>query len=86
MTDGSPTSRVPTASTAGIRHLLSIADVARILDCHPDGVRKLLGRRALATVSYNRRIKFRPEDVEAYIVRRRMGSVHERLRDPRSVN
>jgi helix-turn-helix protein len=78
--------RIPTTATAGIRHLLSIADVARILDCHPDTVRNLLGRRALATVAYNRRIKFRPEDIEAYIERRRMGSVHERLRDPRAVN
>jgi excisionase family DNA binding protein len=78
--------RVPTAATAGIRHLLSIADVARILDCHPDTVRKLLREGAISTVAYNRRIKFKPADVEALIERVRLGSILDPRRDPRSVN
>jgi helix-turn-helix protein len=77
--------RIPTTATAGIRHLLSIADVARILGCHPEGVRKLLREGAIATACYNRRIKFKPADVEALIERVRMGSIFDPRRDPRSV-
>jgi excisionase family DNA binding protein len=68
MTDGSQTSRVPTDATAGIQHLLRIADVAEILGVSTRTVKRLIASHALATIPIGRRsVRFRPSDIAAYI-------------------
>ncbi len=53
--------------TAGIMHLLSGRDVAEILDLPPSSVYDYARRRLLPCVKIGRNVRFRPEDVRAFI-------------------
>ena len=63
----------------GRRRLLRVSQVAEWLGMDVKGVRKLAEDRALALVRLGgpRGVRFRPEDVEAYIKSHRVASVVE---------
>ena len=58
-----------------VNQLMTVQDVARLLGQHPKTVLRAVGRGEIAHVRFGQRaIRFRPEDIEAFINSRRTGA------------